>query len=164
GIWMSGGIHAVDALRMILGDVETVTLFQAKKILAEMEGDDTSVAVLRFKSGALGIVTESFSTKTFKPLSPNGCPFLINGSIGTIKAFMDGIEVYGEKVGSPDRSIHIRVEGRDTFIEEVKHFVECVRRHEIPITSGEEERKTLAVVCAGYESLEKGSIPIRVRY
>ncbi|MEM2927115.1 MAG: Gfo/Idh/MocA family oxidoreductase [Candidatus Bathyarchaeia archaeon] len=164
GIWMSGGIHDVDALRMILGDVETVTLFQAKKILAEMEGDDTSVAVLRFKSGALGIVTESFSTKTFKPLSPNGCPFLINGSIGTIKAFMDGIEVYGEKVGSPDRSIHIRVEGRDTFIEEVKHFVECVRRHEIPITSGEEERKTLAVVCAGYESLEKGSIPIRVRY
>jgi predicted dehydrogenase len=164
GIWMSGGIHDVDVLRMLLGEVETVTLFQARKVLSEMEGDDTSVAILQFKGGALGVLSESFSTKTFKPYSPNGCPSVINGSLGTIRTLLDSVEVYGEKVGGLDRCIRIKVEGRDTFLEEVKHFVECIKGHSTPITSGVEERRTLAVVCAGYESLEKGSIPVRVKY
>ena len=32
GIWMAGGIHDVDALRMLIGEIETVSLFQAKSV------------------------------------------------------------------------------------------------------------------------------------
>jgi len=58
----------------------------------------------------------------------------------------------------------MKVEEKDTFIEEAKHFIKCVKSGEKPITSGEEERKTLAVICAGYESLKRKSAPVEVTY
>jgi len=163
GIWMSGGIHDVDALRMLIGEIETVSLFQAKSVLPEMEGDDTSAGILKFVNGAIGVVTESFSTKTFRRMSPIGCPSVINGSLGTITVFQEEIEIYGAETGE-DSCQRIKVPGNDAFIEEIKHFINCVQNDEEPITSGEEERKSLAVICAGYESLEKGGIPVRVKY
>ncbi|MFQ6094890.1 MAG: Gfo/Idh/MocA family protein [Candidatus Bathyarchaeia archaeon] len=164
GIWMAGGVHDVDALRMLIGEVKTVSLFQAKRVFREMEGDDTVAAILRFRSDALGVVTESFSTKTFGQPSPHGCPSVINGSSGTITVVSDEIKIYGEKVGNTDGCIRIKVEERDTFIEEIKHFRRCIEKGVEPVTSGEEERRTLAVVCAGYESLDMGGVPVEVNY
>ena len=164
GIWMSGGIHDVDALRMVVGEVEAISLFQAKSVFPEMEGDDTVAALLKFRDDALGVVTESFSTKTSRPISPNGCPSILNGSTGTITVLPNVIEIYGERSGNSDKCTRVKVEETDTFIEEAKHFIRCIRRGEVPTTSGEEERRTLAVVCAGYESLDRGSIPVEVRY
>jgi len=163
GIWMAGGIHDVDALRMLVGQIKQVTLFQATKVFGEMEGDDTVTALLRFSSGAVGVVTESFSTKTFNNVAPYGCPSILNGSIGTITVLSDGIEVYGEKAGDANTRILMKVEERDTFMEEIKHFISCIKSGENPTTSGEEERKTLAVICAGYESLSRGGVPVEVK-
>jgi len=164
GIWMSGGIHDVDALRMIVGEVEKVSLFQARSVFSEMQGDDTVAALLGFRDGAVGVVTESFSTKTFRPLSPNGCPLILNGVSGTITVRDNELEVYGEKGGDPNTCIRIKVEEKDVFVEEAKHFIDCVRSGRTPITSGEEERRSLAVICAGYESLGLGGTPVDVRY
>ena len=164
GIWISGGIHDVDALRMLLGEVEEISMFQAKKVFLEMEGEDTIAAVMKFKSGAVGVMTESFSTKVFKQVSPLGCPYIVNGSDGTIMTHSNYLDVYSEKMGEPSVCMRIRVEERDTFIEEIKHFINCIKREETPITSGEEERKTLAVICAGYKSLKKEGVPVKVEY
>lgn len=60
--------------------------------------------------------------------------------------------------------MRVRVEEKDTFTEEIKHFLSCIKSSRTPLTSGEEERKTLAVVLAGYESLKRGGAPIRVKY
>jgi predicted dehydrogenase len=163
GIWMAGGIHDVDALRMLIGEVEAVSLFQAKSVIPEMEGDDTSAALLKFVNGAVGVVTESFSTKTFRRTSPLGCPFIINGTLGTITVHQDEIELYGEKTGV-DRCLRIKVPANDPFLEETKHFIECIKKDTEPITSGKEERKSLAVILAGYESLKKGGAPVKVKY
>jgi len=158
-----GGIHDVDALRMLVGEVETISLFQAKSMFPEMQGDDTVAALLKFERDALGVVTESFSTKTFRPLSPIGCPTVINGSLGTITVRDDEVEIYSDKA-ELNMCIREKVEERDTFIEETRHFVECVKSGKMPITSGKEERRTLAVVCAGYESLSSGGTPVKVKY
>ena len=128
-----------------------------------MEGDDTSAALLKFVNGAIGVVTESFSTKTFKRTFPMGCPSVINGSQGTITILQDEIEICGEKTGR-DSCLRIKIAKNDAFLEETKHFINCVQTDKKPITSGEEERKSLAVICAGYKSLEKGGIPIHIKY
>ncbi len=164
GIWISGGIHDVDALRMLLGEVEEISMFQAKKVFLEMEGEDTVAAIMKFKSGAVGVMTESFSTKVFKQVSPLGCPYIVNGSDGTIMTHSNYLDLYSEKMEEPSVCMRIRVEERDTFIEEIKHFINCIKREETPITSGEEEWKTLAVICAGYKSLKKGGVPVKVKY
>ena len=164
GIWMAGGIHDVDALRMLIGEVETVSLFQARSVFPEMEGDDTVAGLLRFVNGAVGVVTESFSTKTYKSIAPIGCPFILNGSTGTITVLLDQIQIYGEKVEGADSFLQMKVERADTFVEEIKHFIDCIKNGEVPITSGEEERKTLGVICAGYESMGRGGVPVGVKY
>lgn len=164
GIWMAGGIHDVDALRMLIGEVEAVSLFQARSVFPEMEGDDTVAGLLRFANGAVGVVTESFSTKTYKTIAPRGCPFVLNGSTGTITVLSDQIQIYGEKVEGANSFLQLKVERADTFVEEIKHFIDCIENGEVPITSGEEERKTLEVICAGYESMSRGGMPVEVKY
>jgi len=149
---------------MIVGEVETVSVYQARSVFPEMEGDDTVAALLKFEDGAVGVVTESFSTKTFRPLSPIGCPTVLNGSSGTITVRDDELEIYGKNVGDSNMCMRRKVEEKDTFVEETKHFVRCVKSGETPITSGEEERRTLAVICAGYQSLNNGGVPVTVRY
>jgi len=58
----------------------------------------------------------------------------------------------------------ILAEEEDTFLEEIKPPIRCVREDKEPITSGGEERKNLAVIYAGYEPLRKGGTPIRMEY
>jgi predicted dehydrogenase len=164
GIWMSGGIHDIDALRMLLGEVDTICAFQAKSVFSDMEGDDTVAALLRFVDGAVGVVTESFSTKTFKSLSPNGCPRILNGSKGTIRVHGYELEIFSEEFDGSDACLLKRVTECDVFMAEAQHFVECVRLGKTPITSGIEERRTLAVVCAGYESMSKGGTPVSIEF
>ena len=164
GIWMAGGVHDVDALRMIVGEVERISLFQAKKAFPEMEGEDTIAAVLQFENGAVGVITESFSTKTFRETCPSGCPWIVNGTRGSITTFQGELEVYSDKLGDPETCMKVRVDEKDTFTEEIKHFLNCIKSGRKPLTSGEEERKTLAVVLAGYESLKRGGAPIQVKY
>ena len=100
----------------------------------------------------------------FKQVSPLGCPYMVNGSDGTIMTHSNYLDLYSEKMEEPSVCMRIRVGERDTFIEEIKHFINCIKREETPITSGEEERKTLAVICAGYKSLKKEGAPVKVEY
>jgi predicted dehydrogenase len=93
-----------------------------------------------------------------------GCPSIINGDLGTIISVSDGIEIYSEILETENKFIKINLEENDTFLEEIKHFIECIEYEKDPITSGEEERKTLAVICAGYESLKNGGKPVKIRY
>lgn len=160
GIWIDGGIHDIAALRMIVGEVETVSLYQAKHVLPEMEGDETVVALLKFRNGAIGVVTESYSTKTFR----QRCPAILNGSMGTAMVLSDEIELYGENIESADTCRRIAIEEIDTFEAEIEHFIQCIRSGETPLTSGEEERKSLAVILAGYESLIKEGSAVKVKY
>jgi len=48
GIMMSGGIHDFETMRMLIGEVESVHALRARQRFMEMEGDDTSVALIKF--------------------------------------------------------------------------------------------------------------------
>ncbi|MBC7237894.1 MAG: Gfo/Idh/MocA family oxidoreductase, partial [Chloroflexi bacterium] len=68
GIMMSGGIHDFETMRMLIGEIEQVQALRAPQRFLEMEGDDTSVALVRFRGegarpGAVGTLVESFLMK-----------------------------------------------------------------------------------------------------
>ncbi|MEM2904388.1 MAG: Gfo/Idh/MocA family oxidoreductase [Candidatus Bathyarchaeia archaeon] len=158
GIWLSGGIHDVEALRMLGGEVESVITLEARKALPEMESEDTVAAILVFRNGALGVLTESFSTMT---APSHRLPLIVNGPRGTIQARNESgtIEVYGGVGSEPSR---MRVEPKNTFVEEVRHFVECVKTGREPITSGRAQREALRVVLAGFQSMQENGSRIRL--
>ena len=53
GTLVTQGIHFIDLLQYLLGDVESVRAHIATQ-LVNVEVEDTAVATLKFKSGALG--------------------------------------------------------------------------------------------------------------
>ena len=61
GSLMNQGVHNVDLLRWLCGPVETVTA-QSATLAHAIEAEDTTVATLRFRSGALGVVTTTTAT------------------------------------------------------------------------------------------------------
>ncbi len=55
GALTNQGIHYIDLLQYLLGDVEAVTARAATQ-LVNVEVEDTAVATLKFKNGALGVI------------------------------------------------------------------------------------------------------------
>jgi len=158
GIWLSGGIHDVEALRMLGGEIESVIALEARKDFREIESEDTAAAILAFRNGALGVLTESWSTMT---APSHRLPLVVNGPKGTIQAHHESgvIEVYDGQGSEPSR---ITVEPRNTFVEEVKHFVDCVKSGREPVTSGRSQREALRVVLAGFRSMQENGSRVRL--
>jgi UDP-N-acetyl-2-amino-2-deoxyglucuronate dehydrogenase len=61
GALMNQSIHHIDALQWLMGDVASVFAY-TDTLVHRMEAEDVGVAVVRFKSGALGIIEGSTVT------------------------------------------------------------------------------------------------------
>ena len=162
GMMMSGGVHDFEKLRMILGEVMAIFARRAPQRFAEMQGDDTSVAMLRFASGAIGVMVQSFVMKN--ALTRSGTEehtLRIEGANGSIcAAGTNGgrIVLFRDSVADPllaDASFEteIIIPESDTFELEAAHFVACVLDGKEPITAGRKMRRPLALVLAAYESM-----------
>ena len=61
GALMNQAIHNVDLLSWLMGDVESIVALTATLAHARIEVEDTAVASLRFKNGALGVIEAATS-------------------------------------------------------------------------------------------------------
>jgi predicted dehydrogenase len=85
GSLMNQGVHNVDLLRWLCGPVESVTA-QAGTLARPEGAEDTTVATVRFASGALGVVTTTTAT-------PPGFPATVTllGSRGSVELAQDEV-------------------------------------------------------------------------
>jgi predicted dehydrogenase len=167
GMMMSGGVHSFEMLRRLLGEIESVYALRARQRFAEMEGDDTSIAAIRFRDGTVGTVVESFVMKSLVTAAgPEVQTLRIDGDLGSLVVRdSQTIQIFSER---PDLTIAgsltehaIHVPQADTFALEIEHFLESVATGHEPITSGRSQRRPLEVVLAAYRSMETG-LPITV--
>jgi predicted dehydrogenase len=90
GMMMSGGVHDFETMRMLLGELATVQALRAPQRFLEMEGDDTCVALVRFQSGAVGTMVQSFVMKDLLTASgPERHTWRIDGDLGSMSV-VDG--------------------------------------------------------------------------
>jgi predicted dehydrogenase len=162
GIMMAGGIHDFEALRMLVGEVESVQSLRARQRFAEMQGDDTSVAMVRFAGGAVGTLVESSVMKSLPTAAGAEVHTLrIDGDDGslsvqdgtTIRFFTEGLAPLPDGI-LVQHDLH--VPAADTFSLEVAHLLECIRTGTEPITSGRSQRRPLELVLAAYRSMQTG--------
>ena len=184
GALMNQGVHTVDLLLHLAGPVESVSAQTRTAAHERLEVEDIAVAVLTFKSGAVGVL--SASTAAYP-----GYPVRIElfGTEGTLimegdrlkeMHFKNGEEYIGEEAASDALSVarggtaSLREEARDRNASansgavwgdahrmQIEEFVNAVQENREPAVNGHTGRAAVALVSAVYESAKIGrAIPL----
>ncbi len=162
GIMMSGGIHDFEAMRMLIGEVDRIHALRARQRFPEMEGDDTSVATVRFRNGAVGTLVESFIMKSLATASGPGVHTVrIDGDLGSLRSVdCRTIRLFSERSdylpGETLAEHIIHVPEEDTFVLEIEHFLAAIQNGTEPMTDGRSQRRPLEIVLAAYRSMQTG--------
>jgi UDP-N-acetyl-2-amino-2-deoxyglucuronate dehydrogenase len=161
GALMNQSIHHIDALQWLLGEPASVTAYTAT-LAHRMEAEDTGIALIRFRSGALGVVEGS--TITY-PENLEGSVALF-GEHGSVKI---GGTALNRKVLwkiqcelEHERELLVRDQVDPPSVYGYSHqaviadMAAAVREDREPKTHGVEARKSVALVLAMYESARTG--------
>lgn len=164
GVLMNQAIHNLDLLSWLLGDAEEVYGMSATR-LRNIEAEDVALGLIRFTSGALGVV-EAATTIYPKNLEES---ISIFGELGTIvvggptATKITHMSVQGmsqeEIAGILDRvqSNPLGKSGHHWILEDM---IAAIREDRKPVVDGLEGRQALSLVLRLYRSAEQ-NMPIR---
>lgn len=166
GTWaMDGGVltnqasHHIDLLEWMLGDVNSV-FAMSRTALANIEAEDTAVAVLRFRSGALGIIEATTATRpkdlegSVSILGEKGAVEIGGFAVNEMKTwkFVDPLpsddEVLERYSVNPPNVYGF---GHKAYYD---HVVSAIRDGSPSLVDGLEGRRSLELINAIYESIE----------
>jgi UDP-N-acetyl-2-amino-2-deoxyglucuronate dehydrogenase len=165
GALMNQGIHYVDLLRWCLGPVAEVTALCATQT-HQIEVEDTSLAALRFSSGAVGTIVASTSVfpgfaQTLEITGTEGTVTIEDGAI-IRRAFGRGaheppggaLAEAGSGPAAPGSDpAAVDAAGHTAQLADLLAAIEAGRE---PAVTGESGRAALEIVCAVYESARSG--------
>lgn len=161
GALMNQGVHTVDLLIWLLGDVTEVHA-RARTALHEIEVEDTIVATLEFASGALATLEATTAAypgfpRRLEISGTRGTVLLEDDRVATVAVQTDPAEPPPDGLGSQNASASSAtvadVRAHRAVLED---FLEAVAEDREPMSSGREGRRSVAVVEAIYRSAREG--------
>lgn len=174
GAIMNQSIHAIDLLQWIAGPVVRVSAFAASRIHPKIEVEDTMSASLRFANGAFGAI---LGTTAMWPGSP--VRIEIGGENGTAVS-EQGLKTFRFRDERPeDKDLQDRINavatgqtrgaaaaadiGMELHTRNIASILASWEKGEEAETSGEEGRKSVAIVTALYESARADGAAVDVQ-
>jgi len=170
GKWaMDGGVlanqasHHIDLLLWMMGEVETVMAMSATQ-LAKIEVDDTAVAIVKFTSGALGVIEATTATRpkdlegSISILGENGSAEIAGFAVNEIRHWNfsesreEDVEILEKCRTNPPNVYGF---GHREFYKAVINDLKTGHR-EKSLVDGLEGKKSLELINAIYESVERG--------
>ena len=157
---MGGGIildgsHEIDYIRWLLGEVKEISCFAGKLSNLEVETEDTAEIILKFDNGALAGVHLDFVQRAYS----RSCKLI--GEKGTIIWDYPAkqVSIFSTITGSWEE-IKTEVDPNDMYIEEMKHFVKCIKGEETPVVGGTEAKRVLQVALAAKKSSQSCKVVV----
>ena len=183
GALMNQSIHTIDLLQWLMGPVVEISAYTALLAHERIEVEDTAVAVVRFASGALGIIEGT--TAAYPGLTAR---LEVHGDRGS--AVIDSDElVYFHTAATEDEAAAYGASGAGNQVadvlsqyaadpvgpaagsdpaslsmahrDQIRDFIAAIREDREPLVNIEEGRKAVAIILAIYESAQRGR-PVRV--
>ncbi len=168
GTWaMDGGVfsnqasHHVDLLEWMLGEPESV-FAKSRTALVDIETEDTGIAMIKFRNGALGIVE---ATNATRPKDLEGSLSIL-GEKGTVEIggfAVNEMKIWNfveEKHGDSEVLEKYRENPPDVYgfghLAYLEHVVDSLSNSKPALVDGLEGRKSLELITAIYESIETG--------
>lgn len=161
GTWMLQGIHTVAALRHVLGEVVSVYMldhrassFERPDIEATMSG------IVELESGVVVWLVQTTETA----LKPKLTGFRLYGDAGVVIGTDESYQVYSDNPGDEGqpRTLPYPEAGLSAYALELRAFAETVAGLEAGPTTGVSERRSLAIIEAGFESA-RTRLPVDLR-
>ena len=173
GCLMNQGIHNVDLLIWLMGDVAEVSAYMSRPTRKRIEVETNLVAALKFKNGALGTIVASTETYPGYPKTLE-----INGTKGTVASVEEDLvswdfatprpedkrilKKFSEKTnasGGSSDPMAISFEGHQRQFQELADVLQGRKRK--LSCDGHEGLRSVKLVCAIYKSAQTGK-PVRV--
>lgn len=159
GVLMNQAIHDLDLMLWVMGDVEEVSSFSATR-LRNIEAEDVSVGVVRFRNGALGVV-EAAVTIYPRNLEETLSVFGETGTVkigGTTANHIEAWKMEGysdEQVAQLIATIDQDPMGKPGHQCIIEDMVEAIHQDREPIVTGEDGKRALRLILALYQSAEE---------
>ncbi len=170
GAFMNQASHYVDLIQWLVGPVESVVAKTAT-LARKIETEDSGIAVLKFRSGALGCIEVTMLTY----------PRNLEGSI-TILGETGSVKIGGTAVNRIEHWMFAAYDDDDKLVESVnttpptvygygheayyRNVLAVLRGQGNPDTDGRAGRKSLELILGIYESAKTGRevpLPLRAR-
>jgi predicted dehydrogenase len=160
GVLTNQASHHIDMLVWMMGDVESV-MAKTSTRLARIEAEDTGVAILKFRNGALGIVE---ATTAARPRDLEGSISVLGekGSVEVSGFFMNEIKIWNFSEPDPMDEGLLATFGKVPDVPAWNHseffadVVDSLRDGKRALIDGLEGRKSVELINAIYESNETG--------
>ena len=153
GALMNQAVHSIDLLQYLMGPVEAVCGKYDTLYHREIETEDIGVALLRFKSGAIGVIegmTLAFPGR-YSEVS-------VFGQLGSAGIRNDILEHYCFKVGKDTRFEALLGQGQEdpskhpSFVRQYEDVIDAVKHGRPPVVTGQEGSKSVKLIMGIYES------------
>ena len=168
GVFMNQAVHHIDMLTWFMGNVEMVRSIAATR-LVKIEAEDTGAAVLRFNSGALGVLEVTTATR---PKDLEGSISILGekGSVVIGGFFMNELVTWNFADKQPVDDIVFEKYGKNpagvgtNLGEYLRGVITSVQTKKAALVDGLEGRKSLELITAIYESIETNTdVQLRFR-
>lgn len=161
GVLANQASHHVDMLEWFFGDVVSVHA-RATTALVNIETEDTAVATLRFKNGALGIIEATTAIRpkdlegSLSILGEKGAVEIAGFAVNKIRHWQFTEELATDKDVMEKFSVNppnVYGFGHQAYYE---HVIRCLNNQSSALVDGLQGRKSLELISALYESIETG--------
>ena len=161
GVLTNQASHHIDLLEWMMGEIESV-FAKSTTALADIETEDTAVAVLKFKNGALGVIEATTATRpkdlegSISILGEKGSVEISGFAVNEMRVwnftdkFDDNENILKKYSTNPPNVYGF---GHQAYYE---HVVDCILNDNQQLVDGLEGRKSLELISAIYESIETG--------
>jgi predicted dehydrogenase len=169
GAMMNQAIHNVDLLLWMMGPPAQVCGFTATLAHERIEVEDTAVACLRFKNGALGVIE---ATTSIHPGSPK--TIAVYGDRGTAMIEQEDVlrwdftpetdedralkQHFAQKVGASGGASNPAAISHVYHARQLGDFVQALGAGRKPLVDGREGRRAVEVILAIYQSAATGRV------
>ncbi len=168
GTWkMDGGVlgnqanHHLDLLEWMMGEADTVSAYTSTQFV-DIEVPTTVVASVAFKSGALGVVEATTSTRpkdlegSLSVLGSTGTAEIGGFAVNRIRHWQFASALPGDEevmAGYSENPPNVYGYGHAKYLE---HVANCILHGEERLVGGVEGRRSLELIQAIYESARTG--------
>ncbi|MEX2112506.1 MAG: Gfo/Idh/MocA family oxidoreductase [Pirellulales bacterium] len=169
GALMNQAIHSVDILTWLMGPVVEITAHSALLAHERIAVEDTVVATLKFKNGALGVLEASTACYPgyLKRIE-------VHGSEGSAAMQEEDVVAWDfAKKARGDAAIHQRMAesistaggasdptaiGHHGHTEQFRDVLEAVKENRAPAIDGHEGRRSVEIILGVYKAAETGKV------